>query len=378
MRGMRRSAVIHLRRLAGIVLLALVAGCSGEVSNGTSPAAPAGAGDVTQDPGPSSQLPPALARLRAISLERETERPAESYRIGPGDLLELNVFDLPELNRKVRVARSGYVQLPLIGAVQAEGRSEAELARDIAARLRRDYLHDPQVDVFVEEYKSQQVAVTGAVAEPGLYPLTRERYTILDMISEAGGLTKDSGGVIEFIPALDGKSSPVFAVASAGDALPAGLGAPDSLGGSDAVAIDLNELLRGGNQAALNVPVAAGDVIFVPEAGTFTIEGWIDKPGTYPLGRTTTVLAAISAGGGPLFPARLGRVEILRNTNGGESAREAIEVDLGAVREGTAADVPLRSGDIVRVPAWKTLVVPWGVYELVRSLVHIGASMPII
>jgi polysaccharide export outer membrane protein len=320
-----------------------------------------------------------LARLQQLADQRSRRRRDEPYRIGPGDLLEINVFDLPEMNRKVRVGQSGYIQLPLIGAVEAAGRTEAGLSAEIAVRLERDYLNNAQVDVFVEEYKSQQVAVTGAVAKPGLYPLTRDRYTILDMISEAGGLTKDAGSVIEFIPGGSGTaSSPFFAVASTGSGLPPGAVAAEALARAEAISIDLNELLRGGTREVLNVPVAAGDVIYVPEAGTFTIEGWVDKPGTYPLSRTSTILAAISAGGGPLLPAKLRSVRLLRDRGDPGGTREVIEVDVAAIREGQAPDVPLRSGDIVRVPGSLVLVVPWGFYTFVKNLVSIGASIPIL
>ncbi|MGH7860003.1 MAG: polysaccharide biosynthesis/export family protein, partial [Candidatus Binatia bacterium] len=317
-------------------------------------------------------------RLRIISLERSRKDAAESYLIGAGDLLEINVFDLAEMNRRVRVASSGYVQLPLIGAVKAAGRSETDLSADIAKRLARNYLQDPQVDVFVEEYKSQQVAVTGSVSKPGLYPLTRERYTILDMISEAGGLTKEAGAMIQFIPAVSGKVSAAFEVASASERIPMAIDPQEPLAAANAIPIDLNDLLRGGNRAALNVPVAAGDVIFVPEAGSFTIEGWVDKPGTYPLTRNTTVLAALSSGGGALFPSRLGKVQVLRARQGSTGPREVSLVDLNAIREGQQPDVPLRSGDIVRVPAWNVLIPPWSVYALLRDLIRIGASVPII
>ena len=353
--------------------------CSRSIENSSPP--PAGLAKAASAPrlaAPANDTD----RLKQLLLERARLQRADSYRIGSGDLLEINVFDLAEMNRKVRVSSSGFIQLPLIGAVRAAGLSESELAIQIVTRLTKNYMQDPQVDVFVEEYKSQQVAVTGSVAKPGLYPLTRERYTILDMLSEAGGLTKEAGAIIEFIPASSGRSSAAFEVASAGGRIPIGRGGvedgTDLTAAGDHISIDLNDLLRGGNRHALNVPVVAGDVVFVPEAGSFTIEGWIDKPGTYPLTRTTTVLAALSAGGGSLFPSRLGRVEILRTSKNDQAGRDILIVDLNAVREGQTPDLPLRSGDIVRVPAWKTLMVPWGVYSFVRSLISIGASIPII
>jgi polysaccharide export outer membrane protein len=305
------------------------------------------------------------ARLEALAEERAFAEES-GYRIGPGDLLEIRVFAVDEMNRTVRVGKSGTIQLPLIGTVPAAGEEPASLAAEIARRL-RTYVKDPQVDVFVQQATSQQVAVTGAVARPGLYPLTRERYTLLDALAEAGGLTEKAGGVVELVPALPG------AAGRGGLALAAAGGAPEA---RRAIRIDLKELLNGSNRAALNLAVVPGDVIYVPEAGSFTIEGWVDKPGTYVLTRETTVLAALSAGGGPLLPAQLGAVEILRPRSGGE--REVITVDLDAVRAGRVPDVPLRPGDIVRVPASAALVVPWSIYSVMQGLVRIGASVPLL
>lgn len=381
-----------LASLASILLpaagMVLVAGCT---ANLPAPAPLAGA-----EPTFAVQAPPAgpqiqtrtttsrvsdLERLRLIAAERAGAKARNTYLIGPGDLLEISVFDLPEITRKVRVSTSGFIQLPLIGAIKAAGVSESDLASEIARRLSTNYLQDPQVGVFVEEYKSQQVAVTGSVAKPGLYPLTRERYTIIDMLSEAGGLTKEAGPMIEFIPAVPGRRSAAFDAATAGGQIPAAAGLAESGMDSrsgDGVSIDLSDLMRGGTRDALNLPVIAGDVIYVPEAGSFTIEGWVDKPGTYVVTRGMSVLAALSAGGGVLFPGRLGRVEILRAANGNQSGREVQVVDLDAIRDAREPDVLLRAGDIVRVPAWKTLMVPWGVYTFIKSLISVGASIPIL
>lgn len=384
MKGLLASLASILLPAAGMVL---VSGCAANLQQ-PAPLAEAEPTSAVQAPpsGPEIQTQTTtsqmsdLERLRLIAAERAGAKAREAYLIGPGDLLEINVFDLPELSRKVRVSTSGFIQLPLIGGIKAAGLSEADLASEIARHLSTNYLQDPQVGVFVDEYKSQQVAVTGSVAKPGLYPLTRERYTILDMLSEAGGLTKEAGPVVEFIPAVPGRTSAAFDAATAGGRIPAGVGSAEGgvNPGADGISIDLNDLLRGGTRDALNLPVVAGDVIYVPEAGSFTIEGWVDKPGTYLVTRGMSVLAALSAGGGQLFPSRLGRVEILRAANGDQSGREVQVVDLDAIRDAREPDVLLRAGDIVRVPAWKTLMIPWGFYTFIKSLISVGASIPIL
>lgn len=142
------------------------------------------------------------------------------------------------------------------------------------------------------------------------------------------------------------------------------------------IQIEVSDLMRGATRG-LDLPVLAGDVIFVPESGSFSLDGWVDVPGTYPLSRGMTVLGALSAGGGPLFPAALSRVQLLRTSSVGGESREVIELDLDAIKEGRQQDVQLRSGDVVRVPANPFLVPPWAVYSLVKDLINIGAGVPI-
>lgn len=110
------------------------------------------------------------------------------YRIGPLDLLEITVFQVEDLSRKVRVNSSGQISLPLIGAIQAGGKTVAELERDIATALAKDHLRDPQVTVFVEEFTSQRVTVEGAVNRPGIFPITG-RTTLLQAIALSEGFS---------------------------------------------------------------------------------------------------------------------------------------------------------------------------------------------
>ena len=94
------------------------------------------------------------------------------YRVGPQDLIEISVFQVPELNRTVRVNTTGQVSLPLIGTMQAGGLTIQELETAIAGKLEAKFLQNPQVSAFVKEYTSQRVTMEGAVMKPGIYPLT--------------------------------------------------------------------------------------------------------------------------------------------------------------------------------------------------------------
>lgn len=112
----------------------------------------------------------------------------EDYRIGPQDLLELQVFGVEALNRTVRVNSRGLISLPLIGLVQAAGLTGEQLEETISAKLSQDYLQNPQVSVFIKEYTSQRVTIEGAVKKPGVYPI-KGRITLLQALATAEGIT---------------------------------------------------------------------------------------------------------------------------------------------------------------------------------------------
>ncbi|MBC8023966.1 MAG: polysaccharide biosynthesis/export family protein [Burkholderiales bacterium] len=108
------------------------------------------------------------------------------YRIGPEDLLEIQVFGVDQLARTVRVNSFGMVSLPLIGSIPVGGMTAQEAERLVARRLAENYLQDPQVSVFIKEYTNQRVTIEGAVAKPGIYPL-RGQTTLLRTLAIAGG-----------------------------------------------------------------------------------------------------------------------------------------------------------------------------------------------
>ncbi len=125
--------------------------------------------------------------------------PPADYRISPLDLLEISVFQVAELTRTVQVNTNGLVALPLVGTVQAGGKTTSELESDIAKSLGDKYLQSPQVTVFVKEYTSQRVTVDGAVKKPGIFPSTGG-LSLLQALALAEGLNEvaDPGGVLVF------------------------------------------------------------------------------------------------------------------------------------------------------------------------------------
>lgn len=178
------------RWLARAALLAWVLGIAACAGQPPADAGIAAAPTVVQTPTP--------AAAANLVLTAEGNAPgAPDYLIGPQDLLKLDVFGVESLSkRSVRVNASGQIFLPLIGRVQAAGLTGEQLAADIAARLAKDYLQNPQVTIFIEEFTSQRVTVVGAVKNPGVFPV-KGRTTLLQAVASAGGSTNvaDLGSV---------------------------------------------------------------------------------------------------------------------------------------------------------------------------------------
>lgn len=131
-------------------------------------------------------LPGSTVSMAAASLPTGT---SGSDRIAPQDLLEIDVFKVPDLSKEVRVDDNGNITLALIGTVRAQGLSASQLEKQIATRLEKDYMHNPQVNVIVRESTASRVTVSGAVNRPGVYPLAGDT-TVTQAIALAEGVSR--------------------------------------------------------------------------------------------------------------------------------------------------------------------------------------------
>jgi len=249
----------------------------------------------------------------------------KAYRIGPGDLLEIKVFEVEQLNQVVRVSEDGSVTLPLLGRIEIEGLTQAGVVQKLTTLLQAKYVKNPQVTVFIKEYKSQQVAVIGAVEKPGNYELVG-RKNLLQMISQAGGLT-------------DKATDEIFILRDGGN------------GATSSIPIDLKDLMVNGNQK-LNIPIEPNDVINVPvdkEIRVFVF-GRVTQPGAlkFKISEKVTLLSAIAQAGGLAEGAKQSAVVITRKGKSGKE--EKIHVNLKDVISGKKKDIALQEGDVVFVP----------------------------
>lgn len=130
---------------------------------------------------------PSPAPTTASAPAQTFEQQVDEYKIGVHDLLEISVFQVPDLSRSVRVNSRGQITLPMIGAVQAGGLSAQDLEEMLAEKLSESMLQDPQVSVFIKEYVSQRVIIEGEVRKTGSYPI-QGRTTLLSALARAEGL----------------------------------------------------------------------------------------------------------------------------------------------------------------------------------------------
>jgi polysaccharide biosynthesis/export protein len=225
------------------------------------------------------------------------------YRVGPGDLLRVNVFDHAELASDLRVSQSGNLTFPLLGQMEVAGKSPHEIESDLIRRLAAGgFVREPQVSVLVIDYQSQKISVMGQVTRPGQYALTASQHA-LDLLAEAGGVVNMIGADDATLIRHDGAR----------------------------VSIDLVALFAGDPRQ--NPEVGAGDTIYVPRAPQFYIYGEVQHPGVYRLERRMTVSQAISAGGGLTPKGSERRVIVKRRDAGGKehklsiSAADSVEPD---------------------------------------------------
>jgi polysaccharide export outer membrane protein len=248
------------------------------------------------------------------------------YRIGPKDLLEIKVVELPELNLAVRVSEDGSITLPLIGRVELGGMTKDAAERKIAALLAEKYVNNPQVSVFIKEYQSNRVALIGAVKTPGMYEMIGT-MNLLELISKAGGFTDNTGN--DLYVTREGKD-----------------------GSQIKLTINLDDLIINGNQN-LNIPLQPRDIVTVPVDKIIQVYVWgeVKNPGalSVKLSKKITLMQAIAQAGGTTVTAKKSAVVIKRKDE--KTGKEIqIKANLNDIIKGKAPDPPLKEGDVVYVP----------------------------
>ena len=275
-------------------------------------------------PGQTVRLPlrAAFVLLMACGVATTPHASAQEYQgyvIGPLDVLDIQVFEQPDLSGRYTVGTEGSISFPLIGRIDAE-RTARGLEELLGERLAAGFLRDPRVNVTVAEYRSRRVFILGEVSAPGAYPLAVP-MTLIELLALAGGST--------YLASTE-------AMVLRGAALPAEPPRPQESSGSDALRVDLEALAQG--DLSQNVTLRHGDTVFVPRVAVAYVFGEVRKPGRYEIRDDTTVLHALTLAGGTTAFAAVNRLRIVRTVNGEQVETPAELSDL------------VRPGDVVRVP----------------------------
>lgn len=237
-----------------------------------------------------------------LSWSLPTSARAMDYIVGEGDVLKITVYDHDDLTTTVRVGGEGIVQIPLVGQIKVDGLSVDQVAAKLSKLFADGFIVNPQVSVFIDEFRSKRTIILGHVLKPGLYELSGPT-TFLELISKAGGLTQDAGDTA----VIKRKAY--------------------SPGGEESViTIDLKKLVEQGD-TSLNTSIMDGDSIYVNKAGVFFVTGEVKKPDSYKASQDTTVIKAITMAGGFTDKASATNVKIIRKIDGKEKVIEKAKMD---------------------------------------------------
>ncbi|HRC84101.1 MAG TPA: polysaccharide biosynthesis/export family protein [Thermoanaerobaculia bacterium] len=268
---------------------------------------------------------PLLAVWASLSFASPLAAAQPNYRVGPKDLLEIQVSQVPELNVERRVSETGVINLPMVGDLEVRNLTESEIRAKLKQLLETNYLQREaaSVSVVIKEFRSQPISVIGAVQNPGplAYP---GRWTLLEALTAAGGLVADHGDTIHVLR-------------RAGNGL------------TDQLSIRVDDLLTRGDPRA-NIPIFANDLINVQPALTITVflVGEVRTPGavSFRSNERITFLTALARAGG--LTERASREAVIRRRLDSGAERE-IKVDAKRVLSGKDPDVELKGGDVIVV-----------------------------
>lgn len=268
-----------------------------------------------------------LGLFLAAGAARAAEQASSAeYRVGPKDLLEVTALGVAEIQKLVvRVSEDGRITLPLLGEVDVNNLTQSEVERKLVRILGEKYLVNPQVTVFILEYKSKRVNILGAVEKPGPYELLG-RQTLMSIISQAGGMTRDAGNEIIVLRQL-------------------------ADGSATSIRISVDDLFVKGD-AKLNLALEPNDIVNIPvdKVVTIYVFGQVKNPGALQVKKSglPSLTQAIAQAGGFSDRAARGSVRIRRKTASGQEIE--IKVNARDILKGKLKDIPLMENDTVYVP----------------------------
>ncbi len=256
----------------------------------------------------------------SAALVEKDSAPDSSLRIGEGDLLEFNVYNVPELSTKTRISSSGDAYLPLIDYVHVGGLTVEEAQALVEKRLSDGgFVKDPHVTLFVQQFASQGVSLLGEVMRPGVYPVLGQQR-LFDVISAAGGLGEKAGRSVT----ITHRNQP-----------------------DKPAVVELGRHLT--DSPGSNVQVYPGDTVIVHKADIVYIVGDVARPSGFLMDRGgLTVLQAVALAGGTTQTSKLNGAKIIRKTGSGVSETP---IEIKKILDAKAPDVAMLADDILFVPS---------------------------
>jgi polysaccharide biosynthesis/export protein len=266
---------------------------------------------------PAGTPPPAPSKPQG-DFSKDASDHSTLFKLGPGDLLQVSVYNVPDLTSKVRISNAGDVYLPLIDYVHVEGLTQEEAQTLIEKRLEDGgFVRNPHVQIFVDEASSQGVTIIGEVGKPGIYPDVGD-HKLYEVISQAGG--------------FNSSASRKIAILRRNQAEP--------------IRVDLPRNLA--DDVSGNVEIRPGDTITVPRAPIIYVVGDVGRPaGLLVDNGQLTVLQALALTGGTNRTAKLGGARIIRK---GPNGMSETKVEIKKMLEAKVPDVVLQADDILFVP----------------------------
>jgi polysaccharide export outer membrane protein len=301
----------------------------------------------------AGELNSALAQEREVANTASTkdlETSTRQYLIGSGDVLDIRVYNRPQLSREtVRVDGQGMIRMPLIKKrIQAICRTDTNLA-DAISKLYSEYLRYPHVEVFIKEFQSKPVTVFGAIREPGRFQMRRQ-IRLLELMSLAGGPTELAGGRIQIRHDLSLRKCE-----ESGSKSKRTGNSESNIGTESGVDwYDSGDLLGSNKSSDENNPVIRpGDIVTWIEADKIYVIGNVFRPTTIARKYRVTLTQALAMAGGVMQDTNLDRIRVSRPSGDGVTRIELI-ADLKAINKKEAEDIVLKPNDIVEVRSSRT------------------------
>ena len=327
-----------------IITALLLAGSMSAVSQAQQPVTmPPAEQAPAEQPSAVSTVNEQIARLSSVG---KTSAVSDiDYKLGPGDLIEIAVFEVPNFRHEIRINGTGVIKLPLLNPIEATGLTPTELGRKVASALEGDLIKDPQVSVFVKEYKSQPIFVFGAVRSPGQYLMTLP-LKVVDVLSMAGGLAGNAGDEAIIQRRVDDSET------------------------TEVIKVNLRQLLDN-SDLSLNVPMKGGDVLRIEDrpARNVYVLGEVNRSGAFqlPPKQDLRISQIIAAAGGPTKMAKMKSGMLVRYNDKGE--REQLPVNFADILSGKKPDFLARADDIIWIPNSNAKNIAYGMLNMIPGMI---------